>query len=421
MLNATFFVYNKDTLLNQALQSDIRRSSKLVLSAYDGIPVGLKSNIFMYNALNNGCSLSITNKTWFSSKLSATLSRLGFLLYSKNNCDEFAVGSKTQSKFYGKSYNPWNLNKTPGGSSGGSGVAVASGQQFLSVGSDTGGSVRQPANLCSIVGFKPSYTLMSRFGLLPFSSSLDTIGFLGSTIVDVLNLFKDTVSFDINGNNPVVKTVNCWSKIAFLGDFIDNKNKPLFKKITFLLKSMGYEVINLSTNELCRVAVPLYYIISSIEAVSNFSKYRGLFVKDKSDYLRRTGYNRFISNFRGNFFNNLVKYRLLLGEFFALGSYGFVKRKAQTLSNKVIKYFSTIFNSVGFLILPATPRRGNPSTFDKDVQTVLSNLAGLPSLVTPFIQKTIKCFGSIQVIGGVFSDLKLLNFSIKLNLLSTIN
>ena len=292
-----FLHRDDEDFLAQARASDERRAKGETLGPLDGIPVGLKDVISV-----EGQPLTAASKILkdYVSPYDATVTRklkeAGAIIGGRLNLDEFAMGSSTENSAYGPTRNPWNLECVPGGSSGGSSAAVAAREAPLTLGSDTGGSIRQPASLCGVVGMKPTYGMVSRYGLAAFASSLDQIGPFSQTVEDAALLLET-----ISGHDPLDSTsypaeVPSYSNILkedsqpcalglpkeFFGEGMDEEVRAAVDQAIEFYKGKGYEIVELSlpTTDL---SVPVYYVIATAEASSNLARYDGIRYTSRSE------------------------------------------------------------------------------------------------------------------------------------------
>jgi len=430
----SFISIDEDYSLNLAKESDNRRSKNKILGKLDGIPISLKDNICELNqTLTCGSKMLKDYKSIYDATVTTKLKKNGMVLLGRTNMDEFAMGSSTERSYFGSTSNPWNFKYTPGGSSGGSAASVAAGITPVSLGSDTGGSIRQPASHCGIVGLKPTYGLISRYGLTAFASSLDQIGPLSHTVKDsalILQLIaghdiKDSTSFKIKIPNYIKlieknKKNNKKWKFGVMNKLYDkivnNEVKNSILNAVNFYKKRGHKMTNfdIKYNEL---APPIYYILSSGEASSNLSRYDGI----RYTYRAKNVHNNLISKSREEGFGEEVKRRILLGTYIlGIENYNSFYIKAQKIRTLIKNNFEEIFKEVDFLVSPTVSNTAflkntkinNPlSMYLEDVFTIFCNLTGYPGITLPcgFSKEGLPI--GIQIIGKPFKEDDLLSFA----------
>jgi len=402
------------------------RSGELT-SPLAGVPIGIKDNICT-SGLRTTCASKMLDN--FVPPYSATviekLEQAGVIVVGKLNMDEFAMGSTSETSYYGEVKNPYDVKRVSGGSSGGSAAAVAAREVFCSLGSDTGGSIRQPASYCGVTGFKPTYGTVSRHGLLAYASSLDQIGPIGRDAADCSALYKiiagkdpkDGTSLDLPENERIHDVIG--KKIALptecFGDGVDEEVKKYVLSAADAFSAMGAEIeyISLPFN---KYAIPAYYIIATAEASSNLSRYDGVKygyhaedVNDIAQLYRET---------RSEGFGDEVIKRILLGTYvLSSGFYDAYYKKALQVKALIRKQFDEIFYKYDAIITPAVPTTapffGESITdslkmYLSDIFTVGANLAGLPAISVPcgFDLKGMPI--GAQIIGNRMADNLLLD------------
>lgn len=344
------------------------------------------------------------------------------------NCDEFAMGSTNENSAHGKVLNALDHTKVPGGSSGGSAVAVQAGLSMVSLGSDTGGSVRQPADFCGIIGFKPGYGKISRYGLIAYASSFDQIGVFANTIDDVKAVFDviegpddfdSTLSGSINKQiEPVAKPVIGYFKNALDHPSLDVEIRESIYKLLDRLKETGYTV-NAYDFDLLDYVVPAYYVITTGEASSNLSRYDGLrfgYSSNASDTL-----DKFYTSTRSSGFGKEVKRRIMLGTFvLSAGYYDAYFTKAQQVRRKLKDRANAIFSECDMLIMPTVPttafaindfQKDPIAMYLADIYTVFANLVGIPGISVPIFKHSNNMPFGVQVMSNNDNELSLLSFS----------
>ena len=415
----------------------LERANKLQAGVKDaqsplyGVPMAIKDNICT-KGVKTSCASKILGE--FEPPYSATvvdrLAQAGAVSLGKLNMDEFAMGSTSETSFYGPVKNPWDLDRVPGGSSGGAAAAVAAGMGWYAIGSDTGGSIRQPASYCGVTGMKPTYGTVSRYGLIAYASSLDQIGPLCrdaadcAAILDVLQGrdLRDGTSLDGQYGNLLssltgdVRGLKIGLPVDCFGDGLDGAVKAAVLAVAVVLKSRGAEVVELSF-PVMEYVVPAYYIIAAAEASSNLSRFDGV----KYGW-RAEGYEGLADLYRKTRtqgFGAEVKRRILLGTFvLSSGYYDAYYKKALQVKAVIKEAFDRAFERCDMLLTPVAPTTApklgeslsNPlQMYLSDVYTVSVNLAGLPGLSMPcgFDGKGLPI--GAQLIGPHFGEGGLLN------------
>ena len=408
-----------------------------------GVPISIKDAINTKDILTTAGSKILNN--FIPPKNAFVVDKLlheGAIITSKSNCDEFAMGSSNETSQYGPCLNPWNITKVPGGSSGGSAASVASSQNLLSIGSDTGGSIRQPASLCGVVGLKPTYGTVSRNGLIAFGSSLDQVGPFSKNVEDCELLYntikgydKDDLTSLKNFTEIEKKGVN-ELKIGICdeltGEGISDDVKMHFENSINELKNLGAKVENVSVPYI-KESLPVYYLTAPSEASSNLNRYDGI-KYGFSDNKHQSSWE-VIKNTRSNF-GEEVKRRILLGTFaLSSGYYDEYYGKAQKVRGMIVHSFKEVFKEYDNLISPTSPITAfdigamidDPLTmYQNDICTMPANIAGIPAISIPCGISDGLPVG-FQIMGPHFSDLKIINIAkefekhIELNILKSIN
>lgn len=430
-LNA-YTSFDIEVIKQTARQVQKRIDQKNIGSILAGVPIGIKDNICTRGELTTCASKSLKGfKPPFDATVVDRIRKAGLVIAGKLNMDEFAMGSTSETSCYGSVKNPWNVENVPGGSSGGAAAAVASCEAFCALGSDTGGSIRQPASYCGVTGFKPSYGLVSRYGLIAYASSLDQIGPIArdvldcAAVMDVIsgNDIMDSTSFDdkseisfygsmtgkINGKTIGIpkecfdSAVDCDVKQS-----VENSIKQLVK-LGAKAKSISLPFI--------KYAVPTYYIIATAEASSNLSRFDGIkygFRSEDDDTL-----DDLIINSRSEGFGREVRKRILLGTFvLSSGFFDAYYKKAMKMKQLVKDGFDAAFKECDVIICPTSPMTApklgcslndSMKMYLSDIFTVSVNLAGLPGLSIPCgFDKNNLPIGA-QIIGAVGNDRTVLN------------
>jgi len=415
-----FVTITKDEALEKVKNID-REKSRLA-----GIPIGIKDNMCTKGVKTTCSSKMLEN---FVAPYNATvvekLENEGLISLGKLNMDEFAMGASTEYSAFAKTKNPWNLNTTPGGSSGGSAAAVAGNLVPWALGSDTGGSIRQPASFCGVVGLKPTYGLVSRYGLVAFASSLDQIGPITKDVEDsaiLLNVLaghdeKDSTSVNMPKKDYTKSLVKDVSKIKigvpkeFLADGINEEVKQSVLAAIEKYKKLGAKVEECSL-DIANQALATYYIIACAEASSNLGRFDGI----------RYGYrtNNFKSlkdiyvNSRSEGFGAEVKRRIILGTYvLSSGYYDAYYKKAQKVRTLIKQKFEKLFEKYDVLITPTSPtvayeigtKTSNPlEMYLADLCTVSLNIAGLPGISIPCGVDSNGMPIGLQIIGKPFGE-----------------
>lgn len=395
-----------------------------------GIPIGIKDNICTKDIKTTCASKMLYN---FVPPYDATvvkkLKEAGAVILGKLNMDEFAMGSSTESSYFAKTKNPYNTSLVPGGSSGGSATCVSADLAVLALGSDTGGSIRQPASFCSNVGIKPTYGLVSRFGLVAFASSLDQIGSFTKNVADCAEVLNVISGYDeLDSTSAKIDSVDYSSalgagvkgmKIGIPKEYIENGIQPEIKRAVEdavrLYESLGAKCEECSL-PLSRYALGAYYIISSAEASSNLARFDGIkygYRAEKYDSL-----SELYENTRSQGFGNEVKRRIMLGTYaLSSGYYDAYYKKAQRVRVAVKSDFDSCFEKYDVLLTPTTPttafafgEKADPvSMYMGDICTVAVNIARLPAISIPAgLDNAGKPIG-IQLIANAFDEKKLLS------------
>ena len=400
-----FNSFTKEIALSTAKKVDekIARNEELPLLA--GIPLALKDNMNLKGSKTTASSKILEN---FVSPFNATISEklLNNLvpIVGKANLDEFAMGSSNENSAFKKVHNPWNLNKVPGGSSGGSAASVAACEATLSLGSDTGGSIRLPASFCGIVGMKPTYGRVSRYGLIAFASSLDQIGPFARTVEDAANLLevisghdpKDSTSLNLPVEhysahlNDDIKGMKIGVIKELMSDGLSEDVQKAIEKAIEDYKKLGCEIVEISLPRL-KYSIGIYYILATAECSSNLARFDGV----KYGYRTPDAKNllEMYTKTRAEGFGPEVKRRIMLGTYaLSSGYYDAYYKKAQQMRALVTQDFEEAFKKVDILISPTCPntafdlgaKASDPlAMYLTDIATISANLAGIPGLSVP--------------------------------------
>lgn len=400
-------------------------------SEFAGIPIGIKDNMCTKGVRTTCSSKMLEN---FIAPYDATvvekLNDAEMISLGKLNMDEFAMGASTEYSYFKKTCNPWNLNRVPGGSSGGSAAAVAADLVPWALGSDTGGSIRQPASFCGVVGLKPTYGLVSRYGLVAFASSLDQIGPITKDVRDaamLLNIIaghdeKDTTSYDIPKKDytKALKTDVKGLKIGipkeYFGEGINAEVKEKLEEAIETYKKLGAEVEEFSL-DIAEYALATYYIIACAEASSNLGRFDGIRYGYRTENF--SNLKELYRNSRSKGFGSEVKRRIILGTYvLSSGYYDAYYKKAQQVRTLVKKEFDKAFEKYDVLLTPTSPtvafeigtKSENPlEMYLADICTVSVNIAGLPGISVPCGVNGENMPIGMQLIGNKFEEEKILN------------
>ncbi len=416
--------------LAAAEETDRLRAAGESLPPLAGVPIGIKDNICT-KGLRTTCSSKMLHN--FVPPYNATVMEKIYanhmVVLGKLNMDEFAMGSSCETSYFGPTKNPQNLDYIPGGSSGGSAAAVAAGEAYVTLGSDTGGSIRQPSGCCGVVGLKPTYGAVSRYGLIAFASSLDQIGPLGRSVDDVAMLYDVICGHDerdatsarreyapVYGNlDASVQGMTIGLPKEYFGEGIEEEVKTAVLAAAEELRRQGavLKEISLPSTD---YALPAYYIISSAEASSNLARYDGI----KYGY-RAAEFDNLIDLYettRSEGFGREVKRRIMLGTFvLSSGYYDAYYKKAKLTQQRIAAEFDAAFADCDVILTPAAPstafrlgeRIGDPlKMYAADLCTVPVNIAGLPAMVQPCGRAKNGLPIGLQLIGAKFSEKTLL-------------
>ncbi len=396
----SFITTDFDKALQRAVGIDEKRKRGLRLSKIAGIPIAIKDNIVTKD-LKTTCGSKMLEDfiPFYDASVVKTLKENGVIILGKLNMDEFGMGSSTENSYFFTTKNPNHLDYVAGGSSGGSAAAVRAGLVPISIASDTGGSIRQPASFCGVVGFKPTYGRISRYGLIPFASSLDTVGIISKTVKDSAYMFNILASRDEKDMTSVTSNEDFTRKIdkkihnirvAFLdvskyGLMTEDVVKA-YEKSVGIFGDMGIDISTVTINDLRR-SLSAYYIISSCEASSNLARYDGIRYGYRTD---TDDLEKLYRDNRTDGFGLEVKRRIMMGTFaLSHGYYDEYYKKATIQKQLFIDEMDSLFKQYDVLLTPVVPttafkrgaRTGNiTSIYETDLFTAPINLAGLPAI-----------------------------------------
>ena len=415
----------------QAEEIQAKKENGEVTGDFAGIPIGIKDNMCTKGVKTTCSSKMLEN---FVAPYNATvvekLNSENIINLGKLNMDEFAMGGSTEYSYFKKTRNPWNLNKVPGGSSGGSAAAVASGMVPWALGSDTGGSIRQPASFCGVVGLKPTYGLVSRYGLVAFASSLDQIGPITKDVYDsamLLNLIagpderdttcskKEKIDYTQALKNDV-KGLKIGVPKEFFGEGINEEVKASLEKTIETYKEMGAEIEEFSL-DIANYSLATYYIVACAEASSNLGRFDGIRYGHRAKEF--TSLKDLYKKSRSEGFGSEVKRRIILGTYvLSSGYYDAYYKKAQQVRTLVMKKFDDAFEKYDVILTPTSPtvafdigaKSSNPlEMYLSDICTVSVNIAGLPGISVPCGVDSQGMPIGVQLIGNKFCEETILN------------
>ncbi len=395
-----------------------------------GVPIAIKDNMCIEGTRTTcGSKILGSYKPPYTATAVARLEKAGAIVVGKTNLDEFAMGSSTENSAFGPTRNPWDLSRAPGGSSGGSAAAVASGMAAAGLGSDTGGSIRQPGALCGVIGMKPTYGRISRYGLVAFASSLDQIGPFARTVEDaalILNAMcgkdeKDATSAstpvpdftaELNKNLKGMRIGVPWE---FLGSHVDASVRASFDKTIDAAKNEGAQIVEVALPN-ADFGLAAYYIVANAEASANLARFDGIRYGHRSKHAQSL--HDVYSKTREEGFGREVKRRVLLGTYvLSAGYYDAYYGRAQCVRSLIIRDFTTAFEKCDVVALPTSPtpafKLGDKTDdpilmYLNDVFTIPVNLAGLPGISVPCGLSPETLPIGLQLIGRAFDESTLL-------------
>ncbi|MBU3713621.1 MAG: Asp-tRNA(Asn)/Glu-tRNA(Gln) amidotransferase subunit GatA [Ferruginibacter sp.] len=434
-LNAFVEIY-ADEAIQKATLLDEKIKSGEPIKKLHGVVIALKDVICYANHKVTAASAILKDYTSsYSASAVQYLLDEDAIIIGTCNCDEFAMGSTNENSYYGKVFNALDHTKVPGGSSGGSAVAVQADMCMLSLGSDTGGSVRQPADFCGVIGLKPSYGTISRYGLIAYASSFDQIGIFGKHLQDaalLLEVMAKPDAFDSTMNMDRTKLSlynmpydsNKKYTIAYFKEMLehpslDTEISDSIKETAAILKADGH-TINAVEFDLLDYIVPAYYVLTTAEASSNLSRYDGIRYGHRSN-IEIGNLTDFYLNNRSEGFGKEVKRRIMLGAFvLSSGYYDAYYSKAQQVRKKLVEKVNRIFEEYDAIILPNSPTTAfsigqkdkDPiATYLSDIFTVFANLTGLPAISLPIYKHSNGMPFGLQVITKKYDEKGLIQLS----------
>src|SRR5690349_9326584 len=421
-----FLTLSKERALSKAAEMDALAAKGEKLPPLGGVPVAIKDVLVTRGVRTTAGSKILGNYIPpYDCTAVARLESAGAVMLGKVNCDEFAMGSSNENSAYKPVHNPRDLSRVPGGSSGGSAAAVAAGMAIAALGSDTGGSIRQPASFCGVVGLMPTYGRVSRYGLIAFASSLDHVGPLTNTVKDAALVLRtiagrdpmDSTSADVPVPNYVaeldkpVRGLKLGVAKEYFGEGLDAEVRQAVEAAIEKLKELGCEIVPVSLPH-TPYAIPTYYLIATAEASSNLARYDGVRyshrargVKTLSEMYRRS---------RDEGFGAEVKRRIMLGTYaLSAGYYDAYYLKAQKVRTLLTRDFDEAFQKVDAIVTPTSPtaafRLGEKSNdplamYLADIYTVTADLAGIPGISVPCGQTKEKLPIGLQILGKHFDE-----------------
>lgn len=415
---------------NSALENAERVQKKIdagePVSELAGVPIAIKDNICEKGKLTSCASKILYNfKPPYNATVINKLDACDMIAFGKVNMDEFAMGSTTETSFYGATKNPWDVTRVPGGSSGGAAASVAADESIVALGSDTGGSIRQPASFCGVTGLKPTYGSVSRYGLIAYASSLDQIGPIGKDVLDVAAVFNVIKGKDERDGTSMQSEIFSLDDIKidslkgkkvgipndYFGEGINDEVAQRVMAAAQTLKALGAEIEQFDM-PIVKYAIPTYYIIACAEACSNLSRFDGIKYGYKAENALNLRDVYFKSRSEG--FGMEVKKRIMLGNFvLSSGYFDAYYKKALQAKGLICKAFNEAFEKYDFLLGPVAPTTAlkmgeglsDPlAMYLGDIYTVMINISGLPSLALPCGFDSNNMPVGMQLIGKPFDE-----------------
>ena len=425
----SYVTIDKEGALKRAGEVQKMIDDGTLLSPLAGVPVAIKDNMCM-KGMRTTCSSKILGNfvPTFTSEAVLNLEKAGAVIIGKTNMDEFAMGSTTETSYYGVTRNPWNLGNVPGGSSGGSCAAVAAGECAYALGSDTGGSIRQPSSFCGVTGIKPTYGTVSRYGLIAYGSSLDQIGPIAKDVTDCATILETIASHDVKDSTSVEREYDFTSALAddvkgmkigiprdYFGDGLSADVKEQILNAVKVLEEKGAVVEEFDLS-LVKYAIPAYYIIADAEASSNLARFDGVKYGYRTEEYE--GLHNMYKKTRSEGFGAEVKRRIMLGSFvLSSGYYDAYYLKALRTKALIKQAFDKAFAKYDMIVAPAAPTTApelGKSLSDpmkmylSDIYTISVNLAGLPGISIPVGKDSKGLPVGMQLIGDCFQEKKII-------------
>lgn len=425
-----FVTVDRERALTRAKQVQEQIEEGRLTGVLAGVPVALKDNLCTKGLLTTCSSRILYNFVpTYTAEAVCSLEKEGAVILGKTNMDEFAMGSTTETSAFGETKNPWNTDHVPGGSSGGSCAAVAANECFYALGSDTGGSIRQPSSFCGVTGIKPTYGTVSRYGLIAYGSSLDQIGPIAKDVSDCAAILEVISSYDKKDSTSIlrkdtdfthalvneVKGMRVGIPRDYFGEGLNPEVKSAILEAVKVLQDKGAVVEEFDLS-LVNYAVPAYYVIASAEASSNLARFDGVKYGYRAEEYQ--GLHSMYKKSRSQGFGTEVKRRIMLGSFvLSSGYYDAYYLKALRTKALIKEAFNQAFQSYDVLIAPAAPTTApklGESLIDPiqmylgDIYTISVNLAGLPGLSIPCGTDSKGLPIGIQLIGDCFQEKKII-------------
>ena len=402
---SAYVTLTKEQAYNRATKLQERLDNGEDIGIMGGVPIAIKDNICT-NGIKTTCSSKMLENfvPFYDATVIEKLENAGAIIIGKTNMDEFAMGSSTENSAIKKTKNPWDLERVPGGSSGGSAAAVACDIAPCALGTDTGGSIRQPASFCNVVGLKPTYGLVSRYGVVAYASSLDQVGPITKSVEDaaiLLNVIagkdeKDTTSANIPKKDYLksikdnIKGKKIGVPTEFISDGINEDVKKAYEENLNTLKELGAEIIEIKL-DYAKYSLPTYYIIATAEASSNLGRYDGIRYGHRAKDF--SSLDELYVKSRTEGFGDEVKRRIMLGTYvLSSGYYDAYYKRGQKVRTLIIDDFKKAFEKCDVIAIPTTPntsfkfgeKTSNPlEMYLEDIYTVPVNIAGLPGISVP--------------------------------------
>ena len=425
----SYVTIDKEGALKRAGEVQKLIDDGTLLGPLAGVPVAIKDNMCT-KGTRTTCSSKILENfvPTFTSEAVLNLEKAGAVIIGKTNMDEFAMGSTTETSYYGVTRNPWNLEHVPGGSSGGSYAAVAAGECAYALGSDTGGSIRQPSSFCGVTGIKPTYGTVSRYGLIAYGSSLDQIGPIAKDVTDCATILETIASHDVKDSTSVEREYDFTSALAddvkgmkigiprdYFGDGLSADVKEQILNAVKVLEEKGAVVEEFDLS-LVKYAIPAYYIIADAEASSNLARFDGVKYGYRTEEYE--GLHNMYKKTRSEGFGAEVKRRIMLGSFvLSSGYYDAYYLKALRTKALIKQAFDKAFAKYDMIVAPAAPTTApelGKSLSDpmkmylSDIYTISVNLAGLPGISIPVGKDSKGLPVGMQLIGDCFQEKKII-------------
>ena len=422
----SYVTLDEEGAMKRAKEVQAKIEAGTLTGSLAGVPAAIKDNMCTKD-MRTTCSSKILENfvPTYTAEAVLNLEKAGAVILGKTNMDEFAMGSTTETSYYGVTRNPWNTEHVPGGSSGGSCAAVAANECFYALGSDTGGSIRQPSSFCGVTGIKPTYGTVSRYGLIAYGSSLDQIGPVAKDVSDCAAILEAISSHDLKDSTSMARTdcdftsalkddvkgMKIGIPSSYFGEGLDEEVKAAILKAADILKEKG-AVVETFDLGLVDYAIPAYYVIASAEASSNLSRFDGV----KYGYRTKEyeGLHNMYKKTRSEGFGPEVKRRIMLGSFvLSSGYYDAYYLKALRTKALIKKEFDKAFAKYDLILAPASPDTApllGSSLSDPlkmylgDIYTISVNLAGLPGMTVPCGLDSKGLPIGMQLIGDCFKE-----------------